>query len=124
MVIRQTCGRLSGCCVVADEMPQVDVHQRLTIGLLENECRRNYLDKLKILTDQEILQNQMTQLSDEVLNIEKRLGDFESKIQQVIDVATSGSSGKRSHRHSDSDRSSDDEVNPFFENDMIPIFSS
>ena len=44
------------------------------------------------------------------------------KIQQVIDVATSGSSGKRSHRHSDSDRSSDDEVNPFFENDMKPIF--
>jgi hypothetical protein len=51
----------------------------------------------------------MTKLSEQVLSIEKRLGDFESKIQLVIDVATHCPSKRRSqHRASGDDSSSDD----------------
>ncbi|XP_063680838.1 transient receptor potential cation channel subfamily M member 2-like isoform X3 [Bolinopsis microptera] len=103
LVIKNTCGRLSGCCADdPSDIPTVDVHQRLTITLLEIECRRNYLEKLKVLTDQEVLQAEMSNLSGEVETIEKRLGDFESKIQQVIDVATI-------HRHKNRSSSSSDE---------------
>ena len=110
LIFRQTCGRLSGCCVKdpEDSVPTVDVHQRLTITLLEVECRRNYLDKLKVMSDQEVLQCEISNLSEDVFKIEKRLGDFESKIQLVIDVATGA---RRSlTRGSPSDDSSDEEV--------------
>ena len=113
MIFRLTCGRLSGCCAQdpADSLPSVDVHQSLTITLLEVECRRNYLDKLKVMTDQEVLQCEMNHLSEDVLKIEKRLGDFESKIQLVIDVATG--SRRSLTRGSPSDGSSEEEVGNF-----------
>lgn len=46
LLFRITCGRMFGCCAVEEEVHVVDVHQRLTVTLLEIECRRNYLEKL------------------------------------------------------------------------------
>ncbi|KAL5258514.1 hypothetical protein ACHWQZ_G009114 [Mnemiopsis leidyi] len=128
LIFRQTCGRLSGCCVKdpADSVPTVDVHQRLTITLLEVECRRNYLDKLKVMSDQEVLQCEISNLSEDVLKIEKRLGDFESKIQLVIDVATGSrrSLTRGSPSDDSSDEESDEDMSPKLELAVAEVNSS
>lgn len=93
LVVRRTCGVKLGCCTEEDgssaDGPHIDEHDRVRMSLLEAECRRNYLDKQKIQSEQEVMQADVRKLLSNVEYVDKRLKNFESSIQKVIDIQSS-----------------------------------
>ena len=72
LVVRRTCGVKLGCCTEEDgssaDGPHIDEHDRVRMSLLEAECRRNYLDKQKVVDEECVFDSGVHFWNNPILN--------------------------------------------------------